>query len=291
MKNKTKVIIFSLIAALASMAGVLLRTFGIFNCYDIGIGYFRSDAHTPKILLWLCILAPICLAVSGVFAAKVNIKSSFSGTASRSGSAFAAVVIILHALFLAYLCMGYVGDMLYIPVLFMIFSAFSAVYFASGCFKASEGRENRALFGFCVILYATAGLAMSYFDFETTMNSPDKLLLQMAYMSVMLYMLFETRFVIGMGGSGRFTVFSFICFFFCTVSALPALIAFFSGHFSGFLASTEYAMSQLGCLAVAVFCALRFADAMKIAKDYTHEELAELKAAKKEALAEEKEKK
>lgn len=281
MKNRSKVIIFGTVAAVLTAIGVILRTVGLFVYYDRDVGYFKSDALVPQMFAVVCVVAFVIFAVSGRFASRVKIMPAFTGMASRAGSAFAAVVMLAHAVYLVPYCLSYVEGSVIIPALFLIFSALSAIYFALGCTKKYAATENRSIPGFCVIFYATAGLAKSYFDFTTTMNSPDKLLLQIAYMSVMLSVLFETRFLLGIGRSGRYTVFSFVAFFFCTVSSVPALIAFFSRDFSGFLGAADYAVSQVGLLAVAVYCACRFIDAIRGAQDYTAQELEALRQAEK----------
>lgn len=279
MKNSSKVIIYGVAAAFLTVLGTLLRTVGLFKFYDRGIGYFQSGAIVPQLLKCLCIIAPVIFAFAGLFASKVKIEQS-GGFASKVGSAVAAVMIFVHAVYLVPYCLSYVEGSLLIPGLFLAFAILSVLYFATGVAKKS-GAENRALLGFGVILYATAGLAKSYFDFTTTMNSPDKLLLQVAYMTVMLYMLAETGLLIGAKKSGRFAVFSFIAFFFCTVSSVPALAAYLSRGFYGFLATPEYAMSQLGVLALAVFALCRFIDCLRGAEDYTLDELDAIKEEKK----------
>ncbi len=268
-------------AAVLTAVGVILRTVGLFVYYDRDAGYFKINALVPQILTVICIMACAVFVLSGLFASKVKIKPAFTGIASKAGSAFAAVVLLVHSVYLVSYCLSYVEGSVIIPGIFLVFSAIAAVYFALGCLKKYESKENRSILGFCVIFYATVGLAKSYFDFATAMNSPDKLLLQLAYMSVMLYMLFDTRFLMGIGKSGRFTVFSFVAFFFCTVSSVPALVAFFSKDFGGFLGMPDYAVSQVGLLAIAVYSACRFVDAMRNAEDYTAEELEALREAEK----------
>lgn len=280
MKNKTKVVIYGIAAAVLTVLGTALRTLGLFNFYDKDVGYFQSGAVVPEILKWLCIIAPICFLFAGFFASKVNIRSAFDGFFSKIGSAMAAVLLLVHAVYLVPYCLSYVEGNVLIPGIFLSFAVLSVLYFVVGVTKKAH-MENRAILGFAVIFYATAGLAKSYFDFKTTMNSPDKLLLQVAYMSIMLYMLAETGLLIGAKKSGRFTVFSFIAFFFCTVSSVPALVAYLSRDFYGFLAAPEYAMSQLGVLALAVFALCRFIDCLCGASDYTEEELEAIKEAKK----------
>ncbi len=280
MKNKSRVIIYGGAAALLTVLCTLLRTVGLFKYYDREAGYFQSGELVPEALKWLCIIAPVLFAFAGPFASKVKVGPAFTGSASKIGSAVAAVMVFAHAVYLVFYCLSYVEGSLLIPGLFLAFAVLSALYFASGVTKKAD-KENRALLGFAVIFYATAGLAKSYFDFKTTMNSPDKLLLQVAYMAVMLYMLAETGLLIGAKKSGRFTVFSFLAFFFCTVSSVPALTAYLSRGFYGFIAAPEYAMSQTGVLALAVFSVCRFIDCLHGADDYTQEELDAMKEEKR----------
>ncbi len=258
----------------------LLRTVGLFKYYDRTEGYFQSGELVPEVLKWLCIIAPVCFAFAGFFASKVKTRPALTGYASKVGAVAAAVLLLAHAVYLVPYCLSYVEGNVLVPGLFLAFAVLSALYFAMGATKGAAA-ENRALLGFGVIFYATAGLAKSYFDFKTTMNSPDKLLLQVAYMSVMLYMLAETGLLIGAKKSGRFTVFSFLAFFFCTVSSVPALAAYLSRDFYGFLAAPEYAVSQLGVLALALFALCRFIDCLRGATDYTQDELEAIKEEKK----------
>ena len=279
MKNRSKVIIYGGAAALLTVLGTLLRTVGLFKFYDREVGYFQSGALVPELFKWLCVIAPVAFCFAGIFASRVKIGQS-CGFGSKLGSAVAAVMLLVHAVYLVPYCLSYVEGSPLVPGLFLAFAVVSVLYFAVGATKKAAA-ENRALLGFCVILYATAGLAKSYFDFTTTMNSPDKLLLQVAYMAIMLYMLAETGLLIGAKKSGRFAVFSFIAFFFCTVSSVPALAAYLSRGFYGFIAAPEYAMSQLGVLALAIFALCRFVDCLRLSRDYTREELDAIKEEKK----------
>ena len=115
--------------------------------------------------------------------------------------------------------------------------------------------DKHVYFGYAVILFVLMVLAKSYFDFYTTMNSPNKLLIQITLMTVMVYMLYELRFSLDNAAPRGYAFISLASFYFSAVSAVPGIAAFLAGK----LNKTEYLLSDLLALGFSVYIGTRFA--------------------------------
>ena len=278
MKSSAKSMIYYFWGALAlSVAGIALRTYALFNCFDKDIGYYATEATLPDVFHAFCVaMCVLALAFAFLLPKSKNYeyKSCLSvGAFGKVGSVFALVGTATYAL---YSLVSLSDD---VPVAFgpvaksavinavslfvMIFGVLAVIYFLLVFLEKTEKSDNHALFGFCFILFVLMILAKSYFDFHTTMNSPNKLLTQTTLMFCMLYMLCELRFSLGIAVPRLYSGLSLVTIYFALVSSVPGIIAFGAG----ILNKVEYLLCDFVLLTYAVYVCARFAEFALAQKD------------------------
>ncbi len=271
MKSSVKNMIYYFFGVVAlSVVGIALRSYSLFNCFDKGVGYYAADAILPDVFHILCVA--VCIfAIVLVFVLPKSKNYEYSprlsaGTFGKIGSVFALVGTATYAL---YSLLSLSDDM---PVAFgpvakssvisavslfvMIFGVLAVIYFLLVFSKKTEKGDGHVIFGYCVILFVLMILAKSYFDFYTTMNSPNKLLTQTTLMLFMLYMLCELRFSLGISVPRLYSGLSFAAIYFTLVSSVPGIIAFGAGIFN----KVEYLLCDFVLLTYAVYVCARFAE-------------------------------
>ncbi len=271
MKKSAKNMIYYFLGALAlSAAGIALRTYSLFNCFDKEIGYYAEAAVLPDAFHILCV-ALCFLALIFVFILPANKKYEYESCnsarlAGRVGAIFALAGTATYALYslislsddvpVAFGPMAKSTVVNAVSVFALIFGVLAAIYFLLVFSKKTEKGTNHALFGYGVILFVLMILAKSYFDFYTTMNSPNKLLSQTTLMFCMVYMLCELRFSLGIAVPRLYSGVSLATIYFTLVCSVPGIVAFCSG----ILNKVEYLLCDFVLLTYAIYICARFAE-------------------------------
>ncbi len=271
MKSSAKNMIYYFFGAtVLAVVGIVLRTYALFNCFDKGIGYYASSAVLPDFFHMLCVSVCI-LALFLVFILPNSKNNEYRscpsvGVFGKVGSVFALVGTVTYAIY-SLISLSDSVPVSFGPVakssvvnavsLFaMIFGILATIYFLLVFSRKTEKGDNHALFGYCLILFVLMILAKSYFDFYTTMNSPNKLLTQTTLMFCMLYMLCELRFSLKISVPRLYSGLSFATIYFTLVSSVPGIIAFGAG----ILNKVEYLLCDFVLLTYAVYFCARFAE-------------------------------
>ena len=113
-----------------------------------------------------------------------------------------------------------------------------ALYFVSAPYFLVSGKRDeenfgvRLILGFMLILNLIFSLAYSYFDMTVQMNSPNKVVRQIAILAALLYLINENRLLAGKPRN-RFYIFSAsAAVYLLAVSSIPSIIAFATGLFT-----------------------------------------------------------
>lgn len=258
------------VALVLATVGTVLRTYALFNCFDRDIGYYATDAVLPDVFHILCVA--VCLfALAFVFILpkikNYDYKVCVSvRTFGKVGAIFALVGTATYALY-SLISLSDDVPTSFGPVakssvvnavsLFVsIFGVLAFIYFLLVLLGKTEKSDNHTLFGYCHILFVLMILAKSYFDFFTTMNSPNKLLTQTTLMLCMLYMLCELRFSLKNSVPRLYSGISLAVIYFTLVSSVPGIIAFGAG----ILNKVEYLLCDFVLLTFAVYVCARFVE-------------------------------
>ena len=223
-KKFNKVKIYAIAAIIATVIAVVLRTVCLFYFYDIDIGYHSEGAVTTVFEVF-CLLA-VLFFVSSAFVIKRDTPTpdgKGSGLFVKLGSA-AALLAFAAYFSMSVFSTALVASSTSFDLLSKITALMSIVYFAIGVFAPNTNEKIRTLLGFGVIIWCVYALAITYFDIYVQLNSPDKIMLHLALISIMVFIVTELRCFIFQIKKG-FYLFS-VCAstFFCFLSFVPSFL-------------------------------------------------------------------
>lgn len=218
-QNKRILPTSAILAFVLAAIGTALRALNLAFFYDADIGYYKSGAPLP------IIMNVFFIASVGAFLA-VGIISQTHGAYSRSiespkflkyPSSFTAIAFLVFALsdFVA-------KDSGVLDLVIGVSSLLSAAYFALFFFKKTS--EYRALLALCPVIWCASVIGITYFDIETQMNSPHKILLHITCIACMLYFVSEARVISDRIKKKTYFFLLFSALFFTAVSSIPSLI-------------------------------------------------------------------
>ena len=125
----------------------------------------------------------------------------------------------------------------YLPYLIAVFSLLAATFFLLGIMNTKRISNLTAVFGICAIIFFALYGAYLYFNRSIhPINSPNKVINQMAYLSAAIFLLFETRISLGRDLWSPYVSFGLISSLLCGYSAFPSMIFYFAGRDIKFVA-------------------------------------------------------
>ncbi len=270
-KNKILISYLFWITMVLILVGITLRSVSLLEFYDSEIGYFKSDAHLPDVFHGISVAEVIGAVLISLFLSKANAETgieyrypSNSSLFVRIAACFPLFAVVMHVscTFLEMMKDKYKYNIstssagAYIDLFMLLFGIMGAVYFLMFIVgKVSYKKEASVYLGYGFIIYVLLMLARTYFDFETTMNSPTKLFIQVTLMSVMVYMLYETRFYIKRESPRVYCAVSAVAAYFTAACSIPGIALYFVG---GVFKAPEYLMINFVCFGVFLFILSRF---------------------------------
>ena len=104
---------------------------------------------------------------------------------------------------------------------------------AAACFilnatVAERHSVSRAAFGICTVLFFALYASFLYFDTTLAINSPNKIVDQMAFVFAALFFLYEIRISLARECWHLYIAFGFIAALLCAYSSIPSLVIFFA---------------------------------------------------------------
>ncbi len=226
-RGDNKIKIYALGTLCATVLASVLRTFCLAFFYDsLGkdVGYYTKDV-LPFVFYTVCFLAVIFF-VSVVFTLKKN-ESCYDGKENNAclKVVSGAVSVIFAVFFVLSLITAEPSTTgLAFELIFKISLLMSVVYFAMNAFGAESNKTLQTIFGFGVVIWAICVLATTYFDIFVPLNSPDKIILHLALLSLMVFFVSEFRCFLA---EIKKTLYVFsLCFavYFSGVASVPSLI-------------------------------------------------------------------
>ena len=249
-KARRLVFAYSLTTVAAILAGIALRTISLVKYYDKEIGYFKSDAVLPTIFHIFC----VCFLIFGLTALLSFAKNSFD-TPLCEKSLFYRASSILCAFILGADLINSIGQIAgsasssTLDTIRAFLCVLGIIYFAAGAMTGKTKGTARVLLGYGTIFYIALTLAKSYFDFYTTMNSPNKLLLQITFMFIMLFLLCESRAFLGISMPRAHFAEVLLTAFFSFVCSVPTIASYIMGIFT----NKEYLVPHVICFGFGVY--------------------------------------
>lgn len=229
MKSKLKLFgIYLPVFCVIILATVTMRTVALLVQFDFKTGYFSEN-----VLISIADYMTVALSLflfSYVFYSRKDLKliPDFSSPATYvpTGLTSAALVFIAISLFGADKRSSAVLDLLaYVSAALAILSAVNFIVMA-----LSENwlDTKRVYLGLSTVLFLSFYTAYLYFDTTLPINSPNKVLDQMAYLFAAVFFLYETRLSMKREKWRLYIAFGFIAAAISAYSAIPSLIVYFA---------------------------------------------------------------
>lgn len=230
---KLKIYTYSLFS-LTGIA-VILRACALLLAYETDAGYFSLSTPLPAISNALLILSLLWAFSMLIFMPRdllADALPDYSGC-SVFASALCGFCLIFYAAisFLA----AYRGDVAFhsdtflrdriLHYLICAAALLAGLYFLAALKPALRTHHLRILLGFFVPLWALFTLARCYFDLDHAMNNPIKIMLQMAFIGIMLFFLQELRVLMGQAQPRLGLVFSFTVLLLAGAGGVAGLVS------------------------------------------------------------------
>lgn len=121
-------------------------------------------------------------------------------------------------------------------------------YFMLTAFSVNKYSRAKSVLGILTILWHAVFLLVIYFDMTKPINSPIKMMFQFSVLVSMVYMVYEMRFMLGIGKPGMFVATSLAAILVIAAGALPMTICAFTGAFNVVVSNLLYSVQLLGML-------------------------------------------
>ena len=222
-----KVRIYVRSAILLITAAILLRAVNFIFIFDTAVDYFNPHP-LHYLYLTLCVLSVIWFLTAPIVIPKYAFPIRVTFPASRAShiAAWACVGLTVAAFFFFRESMLYYPASAVIYNQLAIFSLFSIIYFALHAI-GNPAKEINALSAYLVIIWICLMLSVTYIDLFVAMNSPFKITLHMALMSMLLFVLEDAR---RQTSNRHFRIMylsaALIAALHCGVASFPVLLAF-----------------------------------------------------------------
>lgn len=205
-----------------TLLGIILRTLSYLFCFDVDPGYFAAGLLPTlgNILYFVAVLGTVVLALcipKGTLPTELHTRLRAPVSLALGISLLACSVTALI------LCTPQSKSRL--PMAAALMGLLAALYYLLSAKKNGKYPTPIALLGYFPVLWSILCVAELYFDVHTTMNSPVKISLQLAFMGAMLMGLSELRFRVGRSLPRYSVAFWGIGSFTTLTGAVPLLIA------------------------------------------------------------------
>lgn len=242
--------VFALSTLCLSALFLILRTAALFFAFDRTPGYHESGILST--LLYIVTVLFIFGTCIYVFTASKAVKKQRIAVSPDLASPHLSITIcsILTAAAFAFVGLwesvaGQSADTT--AFLRVIGAALAIVYFAI------PKKDKTFLLGLGALAYFVAVLVSEYFDWTVPMNSPLKVMQQIASVCAMLYLCAEMMQFVGKDRPLRLTVCAALAAFFGLANGASLLLAFFVGK----IVRTDYAIHAIPALAVGAYALIR----------------------------------
>lgn len=222
--QKVKIYTFSAILLIA--VTIVLRIINFLCIYDPAIDYFRKHPlHTGY--RTLCLLTVLWLLSMLIFIPRYAFSPKCTpnaGTFSRAMGLFCGCASAASFFFFRN-CMAYYTAHAKFYQLLSLFCLLSAAYFLL-LFSDKIATPARALCGYLTLLWFGLILSVTYLNLYVPMNSPFKVTLHMALITLMLHVLEDTRRNVGRSFRIHYYAYTLIGILCCGLASFPVLIAY-----------------------------------------------------------------
>ncbi len=259
--------IFGSLTAVFAIISIILRCVNLFLFYDSDIASYKVGAVLPivsdtllTIFVVLTVIAVFILFKKG--SAEIVLSSPAKYAAALPAIACLALAVsdifnFFKGIPLNSINYGNFVTKLFVAreayILMFLLSILSALYFVSVMLNASKTMST--VFGLCFIVRIVHLLGSSYLDSYTNMNSPDKIIYNVACGIAMLAFVSELRVLSDIFEPRRYICTNALGMILCSVASLPYIVAY---HANALDPDTRIYAEYYIFLAIAVYFGVRF---------------------------------
>ena len=230
-RNTRRLGIYVTLMLVFTAAASIFRTAACLNDLDYIYGYFNDKTMitVATVIIWA---GAAVLASFGAVGMKVSLKPSFSSPMTFVPTGITAAALLFFAVGMV----GRIGDIRaagagIVPVatgiFTVIFTLCSIVHFFLNAFLIEGKTVLRSDFAVATVLALASYAAYLYFVGGGSLNAPNRITDQMAYLFSALFFLYEARISLGREKWRGYSVFGLLAASMCAYSAIPAVIVYF----------------------------------------------------------------
>jgi len=241
-----------------TFVGIVLRSLSLLFFFDSYIGYFAVGALLPILTNIFFLVAAVLILVLTLLLPKdaPYISGQETPISIKVASALCAVasLVIAPVHFITWIGNSSFLWTCLIPLLLLV----SAGYFALNIIN--QKAEFKPFGALLLVLLFVFYLAMSYFDVFVQMNSPNKIMMHMSCLALMLFFMSEARCVAGAMKKKLYIFSTSVAIFFVGVEAIPSIIAIISSK----MTTPEYLSYDILLCPILLYLITRAALMMRI---------------------------
>lgn len=219
----------SIVALLIAAVVIVLHTLLVRRYFEIDIALFETGVFLPKILYAaVAVYTVVCIFLGFLFQKTHQEKkpkrahltgiSLYTGLLCGFAMIAAAVIYVLDIVRSGNVILFNTASDIVTAAL-IVCTIPAAAYFIISAFGGGYKNKSAIVCGMFTVIWMALLLLKLYFEMDVSLNSPTRILRQLAVISVMLYMLQELRYRIGIKRSALFRVFAALAVLFVGLSA------------------------------------------------------------------------
>ncbi|NLW73557.1 MAG: hypothetical protein GX057_01485 [Clostridiales bacterium] len=251
--GKIKIYVYS--SLILSLICTLLYCTSYLFFYEADIGYFKSSALLPVISGALTVTSVVFMLTAFITIPKGTLPAA-AVTYGRPSKLAASVCAAGFLGYAAFRLLSLQNEPTASPPLTLsciILSALSAPFFLIIAFRSNNAGGGRVFAGFFPIFWVAVAMSESYTNKLVAMNNPVKVSFLMAALAVMLFMLYELRYLLGRGMPRAFLVFTLAGIHVLAVFAVPTLLLAIAQIYK----LTDISAGAVVCLLLGLYIAAR----------------------------------
>lgn len=221
-------LVFSLIIAAVF---TFLQTDLLYFFYDTDVFLFAADTELPQIYYTALLICVLLVASSFIFFRKETFPEQLPQTKSITvfvSSLCGCILLILFIIKIYNLVINieYIAWNLHsgLKLLAALCAVPAAIYFVVIAIKKDPYKKTTAILGFFVVLWATFNLMGEYFNMNTPLNNPVRVLHQISYISIMLFFLYDAGYSADIRKPVLYHLYGYLAILFISLSTIPTII-------------------------------------------------------------------
>jgi hypothetical protein len=223
--------LYFIITAILSAAAVSVQTYLFFAYYEENLNLYKAGAQLPGIF-YICIFISALFCTSSSFIFRKDSSAHSLPPAGRFVS-FAAILSGFLLLASVLLNSWYYLSGVYTAVTPLRAAAYIAAvpasfYFIITAMSRAPKQNVIVLLGITAIIWAALYLMCIYFDMTSPLNSPIRILNQLSLITIMLYLTFEVRYLLGAPRLNLYFPVALLAMLFISMSSVSDIILTFS---------------------------------------------------------------